>query len=145
MIHITLFGLRMETEKNSYLTQLKISIYFLVEPFNLTTKTLYYDTEKGIKISEYISGSDLTVAPLVEADLDSVSNILRELHALKIEGVDFDPAPRLVRYEKTLLSSLSEEYYRIKAFWLNELNTTYKDVEHVFLSWWRPTLQYLKN
>ncbi len=105
---------------------------FLVEPFNITTKTLYYDTEKGIKISEYISGSDLTGAPLVESDFINVSNILHELHALKIEGVDFDAATRLESYEKTLSTPLSKEYFALKSFWLNELRTTYKDVEHVF-------------
>ncbi len=105
---------------------------YLVEPFNITTKTLFYDTENGIKISEYVSGSDLTVAPLTENDFENVSNILHELHALKIEGVDFDSLARLERYEKTIRTTLSQAYYDLKAFWVNELNSNYSDVVHVF-------------
>ncbi|HZJ89878.1 MAG TPA: phosphotransferase [Bacilli bacterium] len=102
----------------------------LVEPFLLTSKTLYYNLESGNKIAEYIPGENLANS-LNAHDLENVARLLRELHATKIEGIDYDLVGRFTRYEK-LVDSLSPLYYELKAFWLNEYKATYAKIAKIF-------------
>lgn len=99
---------------------------FLLEPFGVTSKTLFYDTESGTKISEYIPGANLT-SELTSEDYKGVARALHELHNLPIEGVDYDEINRLARYEAPVKAHLSSTYFELKAFWLKENATTYKD------------------
>lgn len=104
---------------------------FLLEPFNITSKTLFYDTDTGIKISEYIPGDNLT-ATLSAEDYAGVARALHKLHDLNIEGVDYGQIDRLARYESLVEKHLTPEYFELKAFWMNENSTTYKDADIVF-------------
>lgn len=104
---------------------------FLVEPFNITSNTLFYDTKTGVKISAYLPGHNLT-KDLIENDYIGVATILRKLHSLPIEGVDYDEKGRFVRYERIIKEKLSFLYYELKKFWLKENRTTYKDKKIVF-------------
>lgn len=104
---------------------------FLLEPFNFTSKTLYYDTDSGIKISAYLNGTNLT-AELSNEDYAGVATELHKLHALPIEGIDYDQIPRLARYEALATTSLNPHYYALKNFWIDEFNTHYAGNKQVF-------------
>lgn len=104
---------------------------FLVEPFGITSKTLYYDTETGIKINEYIEGDNLSTALLPE-DYAGVAKVLHALHALPLEGLDYEKEARLLRYEKLCTSPLSDAYFKTKAFWLAEFENVYRANPVVF-------------
>lgn len=104
---------------------------FLVEPSKLTSKTLYYDTHSGVKISSYIPGFNLT-STLEKKDYSGVALLLKALHELPLEGVSFGQESRLSRYEKCLQSSPEELYLSLKASWLNEYNDHYADINKVF-------------
>lgn len=102
----------------------------LVEPFGLTSKTLYYDLDEGHKIAEYIPGENLT-SSLDTNDLENIAHLLRELHKTKIEGIDYDLVGRFTRYEK-LVPQLSPLYYELKSFWLQEYENTYRKFLKIF-------------
>lgn len=104
---------------------------FLLKPFNITSKTLFYDTDTGIKIAEYIPGHNLT-NDLTSEDYVGVAHELHKLHKLPIEGVDYGQIQRLEKYETLVKGCLTPEYFEIKAFWLKENATTYKDLDLVF-------------
>lgn len=104
---------------------------FLLEPFNVTSKTLFYDTESGNKISEYLPGHNLTTA-LDEADYNGVAKALRTLHALPIDGIDYDELSRFTRYEKRVKNELSKKYLSLKTYWISEFNSHYARFNKVF-------------
>ncbi len=104
---------------------------FLLEPFDITSKTLFYDTDTGIKISVYIPGDNLT-AQLSHEDYFGVARSLHALHDLEIEGVDYGQVERLERYESLVKEHLTQEYFELKASWLQEYATTYRDALIVF-------------
>lgn len=104
---------------------------FLLEPFNFTSKTLFYDTESGIKISEYINGANLTTE-LSDDDFAGVAVELHKLHSLPIEGIAYNQTPRLERYESLVKTPLKRHYFELKNFWIDEFNTHYAGNKHVF-------------
>lgn len=104
---------------------------FLLEPFEITSKTLYYDTKTGIKIASYLPGHNLT-KDLTNADYEGVANELRYLHSLDIEGIDYDMPGRFKRYEKLVKNHLTDTYTQLKALWTNEYHTHYESLPKVF-------------
>lgn len=104
---------------------------FLMEPFNLTPKTLYYDTKTGHKISEYYPGNNLTTT-LKTADYEGVAALLRTLHSLPLEGIDYDELARFKRYEKRVKEHLSPMYHELKAYWISEFKAHYARFPKVF-------------
>lgn len=104
---------------------------FLVEPYNITSKTLYYDTKTGNKITEYIHGNNLA-SEINDKDIKAIAGLLQKIHALPLTGLDYDHISRLSRYEALIHEKLSEEYNELKGHWITEKETTYKNVTQVF-------------
>ncbi len=104
---------------------------FLLEPYEITSKTLFYDTETGHKISEYLPGNNLTTT-LTHDDFVGVASALRRLHSLPIEGVDYAKKERLDRYEKDVKDVLSDDYFALKRYWISEFNAHYARFSVVF-------------
>ena len=73
----------------------------LVFSLGITSKNVYFDTDKGIKINEYIEGSSLDKTD--GYDIKKVANLLHILHNSPILcKVDYDPFARLEGYENEL-------------------------------------------
>ncbi len=104
---------------------------FLLEPYDFTSKTLFYDTTTGIKISEYFPGENLTVT-LTPEDYTAVAAELHKLHALPIEGIDYEKKVRIEHYEALVESPFNPDYFVAKNFWLNEFDTHYAAIPYVF-------------
>lgn len=104
---------------------------FLLEPYGVTSKTLYYDTKSGIKIACYLPGHNLT-KELTNADYEGVAIELKYLHSLSIEGINYDMVGRFTRYEKLVNNHLSSTYLELKALWLDEYKAHYEAIPKVF-------------
>ena len=78
----------------------------IVSSLGLTSKNVYFDTEKGIKINEYIEGS--SIDKVEKYDYDKVAEMFRKLHnSVMLSRVDYAPFERFVHiYEKEALSYL---------------------------------------
>ena len=72
----------------------------IVYSLGLTNKNVYFDTEKGIKINEFIEGT--SIDKTAEFDYDKVARIFKLLHASPLKSkIDYDPFNRFVNtYEK---------------------------------------------
>lgn len=71
----------------------------LVYSLSITSKNIYFDTDKGIKINEYIEGSSLD--KINEYDLKNVADLLHILHNSPIlSKEDYNPFLRFEGYEK---------------------------------------------
>lgn len=93
------------TEKNGLL---------LIDSYDLCGKTIYFDDEKGYKISEYIDGRVL-YNNVMESDYKNVANILHRLHNIKIEYVNsYEPFETLNYYESLNTRKVNENYLKIK-------------------------------
>ena len=75
----------------------------------ITSKNVYFDTESGIKINEYIEGNSLDKVEFF--DYDKVANLFRKLHnSIILSRSDYAPFNRFVNeYEKEAKSFLKEE------------------------------------
>ena len=75
----------------------------IVYGLGITSKNVYFDTENGIKINEYIEGSSLDKAE--SYDVDKVAALLKKLHSSKeLSKEDYRPFERFVGYENEALS-----------------------------------------
>lgn len=73
----------------------------LVFSLGITSKNIYFDTEKGIKINEFIEGSSLDKVDAY--DIKKVAKLLHILHnSPKLSKVDYRPFERLEAYENEL-------------------------------------------
>ena len=91
----------------------------IVASLGITSKNVYFDTEKGIKINEYIEGSSLDKVD--EFDYEKVATLLKKLHrSIIISRVDYAPFRRFEEdYEKEALSfqkEVSPLYSEIRNF-----------------------------
>ena len=88
----------------------------LVFSLGITSKNIYFDTEKGIKINEYIEGSSLD--KIDTYDVKKVAKLLHILHnSEKLCQEDYGPFNRLEGYEEELkifLPNRDETYLKIK-------------------------------
>lgn len=73
----------------------------IVFSLGITSKNVYFDVEKGIKINEYIEGSSLD--KINQYDIKKVAKLLQILHSsTKLSKSDYNPFLRLEGYENEL-------------------------------------------
>lgn len=98
----------------------------------LTSKNIYFDFEKGIKINKFIEGDSIN--HIKEIDFAKVANLFFKYHSSKeTSGVYYDPLNRLINYRKeaeTHTSKFDDEFYELyelimsnKEFLLNQEKT----------------------
>lgn len=85
----------------------------IVEDLGLTSRFVYFDTKRGIKIKEYIEGKSLDKAD--SFDYQKVADLLHLLHdSKKLASEDYHPFDRLAIYENRAISYQKESNdYRI--------------------------------
>lgn len=89
----------------------------IVSDLKLTSKFVYFDTVRGIKIKEYIEGTSLDKIDPSEIDYQKVADLLHLLHdSKKLSKEDYHPFDRLANYENKALSFQKEsnEYRNLK-------------------------------
>lgn len=92
-----------------------------VYSLSLTSKNVYFDTRKGIKINEYIEGDSLD--KVCEYDLNKVQNLLKTLHNSNNRCQnDYLPFERL-------------ENYRQEAISFHELSKEFKELENCLMQY----------
>ena len=75
----------------------------IISDLGLTSKNVYFDTEKGIKINEYIEGSSLDKAE--SFDSKKVASLLKKMHTSGKRSRDnYEPFKRFIAYEEEALS-----------------------------------------
>ena len=89
----------------------------LIIDLGLTSKNFYFDTDKGIKVNEYIEGSSLDKAS--SYDSKKVAALLKAMHQSgKISRDNYQPFKRFVAYEeeaKSFQSQMEEDYYLLRS------------------------------
>ena len=71
----------------------------IVYGLGITSKNIYFDTDKGIKVNEYIEGSSLD--KVNSYDVVKVAELLKTLHSSKeLSKEDYHPFKRFITYEK---------------------------------------------
>ncbi len=71
----------------------------IIIDLGLTSKNVYFDTDKGIKVNEYIEGSSLD--KLDSFDADKVAELLKKMHSSKVlSRDDYQPFKRFIAYEQ---------------------------------------------
>ena len=84
----------------------------LIIDLGLTSKNFYFDTEKGIKVNEYIEGSSLD--KIDSYDSKKVAALLKAMHQSgKLSREDYQPFKRFVAYEQEAYSfqdKMEDEY-----------------------------------
>ena len=82
----------------------------------ITSKNIYFDTDKGIKVNEFIAGSSLDKVD--SYDPQKVADLLKKLHSSKeLSREDYAPFKRFPAYENEALSFVkkhSDEYMVIR-------------------------------
>ena len=80
----------------------------LVYSLGITSKNVYFDTFKGIKINEFIEGSSLD--KISDYDLKEVAKLLHVLHeSSKLSQEDYRPFKRFITYEAEANSFIQEQ------------------------------------
>ena len=75
----------------------------IVYSLGITSKNVYFDIEKGIKINEFIEGT--SIDKINEFDYQKVATLFHKLHASKtLAKEDYNPFKRLLDYEQEALS-----------------------------------------
>ena len=84
----------------------------IIYNLGITSKNIYFDTDKGIKINEYIEGDSLD--HLDSYDVKKVANLLKTMHnSTTLSKEDYHPFPRFIAYEQeaeTFNIHRSEDY-----------------------------------
>ena len=85
----------------------------------ITSKNVYFDTKKGIKINEYIEGS--SIDKIAEFDYKKIAELFHKLHASKkVSKLDYNPFDRFINnYEKEAKSFskvIDPEYEKLRDF-----------------------------
>ena len=97
----------------------------IISDLGLTSKFVYFDTKRGIKIKEYIEGVSLDKIDASEIDYQKVADLLHLLHDSKqYAQEDYHPFDRLANYENKALSFQKEsnEYRELKDFLSTHMN-----------------------
>ena len=97
----------------------------IVSDLGLTSKFVYFDTKRGIKVKEYIEGTSLDKIDPSEVDYQKVADLLHLLHDSKeLSKQDYHPFERLANYENKALSFRKEsnEYRELKDFLSTHIN-----------------------
>lgn len=99
------------------------------ESLHITSKTLYFDINTGIKVGKYIKGDILSqIDPIPH--LDKVSQVLKTIHQGPKSKYEYQFFKRLEKYE-SINKDLPKEYYEIKSWVKNLHNTVYKNIKTV--------------
>ena len=83
----------------------------IVYPLGVTSKNVYFDVPKGIKINEFIDGESLN--NLDNYNEQKVADILKKLHKSGLKSnLDYQPFERFLGFEKEALEfcDLSDDY-----------------------------------
>ena len=88
----------------------------IINALGITSKNVYFDTEKGIKINEYIEGKSLDKVD--SFNYEKVAKLFKELHSSKVYSRE-DYAP-FVRFENTYEKEAQE--------FANEIPPLYKEL-----------------
>ena len=97
----------------------------IASDLGLTSKFIYFDTKRGIKIKEYIEGTSLDKIDTSEIDYQKVADLLHLLHDSKeLSKEDYHPFDRLANYENKAISFQKEsnEYRALKDFLSTHIN-----------------------
>ncbi len=93
----------------------------LVYSLGITSKNIYFDTEKGIKINEFIDGHSLD--KINEYSLKKVAKLLHILHnSPKMSQEDYHPFARFTVYEneaKSFVKEQDKDYLLLKEILFN--------------------------
>lgn len=74
----------------------------IASDLGLTSKNVYFDTERGIKINEYIDGT--SIDKIEDVDYQKVADLFKRLHASKkLSKADYNPFERFVNTMKKKL------------------------------------------
>ena len=96
----------------------------LIIDLGLTSKNFYFDTEKGIKVNEYIEGSSLD--KIDSYDSKKVAALLKAMHQSgKLSREDYQPFKRFVAYEQEAYSfqdKMEDEYDLLRTTIFNKKN-----------------------
>ena len=94
----------------------------LIIDLGITSKNFYFDTEKGIKVNEYIEGSSLDKAD--SYDSKKVAELLKVMHqSKKLSRDDYQPFKRFVAYEQEAYSfqqKMEDEYDELRSTIFNK-------------------------
>ena len=89
----------------------------LIIDLGLTSKNFYFDTEKGIKVNEYLEGSSLD--KIDSYDSKKVAILLKAMHQSgKLSREDYQPFKRFVAYEQEAYSfqeKMEDEYDELRS------------------------------
>ena len=84
----------------------------LIIDLGITSKNIYFDTKKGIKVNEYIEGNSLNNLP--DYDSKKVAKLFKTMHnSPKFSKEDYGPFKRFIAYEeeaKAFQDCLGEGY-----------------------------------
>ena len=97
----------------------------IVSDLKLSSKFVYFDTVRGIKIKEYIEGTSLDKIDPSEIDYQKVADLLHLLHdSKKLSKEDYHPFDRLANYENKAISFQKEsnEYRNLKDTLMRNVN-----------------------
>lgn len=99
----------------------------IFESLGVTTKTIYFNEETGVKISAYVDGEILSqINPLNH--LEEVSNILKTVHESKVLSKHhYNHFERLEKYE-IINDELAKDYYLLKEELKELYDKHYKDL-----------------
>lgn len=91
----------------------------IIYDLGITSKNIYFDTDKGIKINEYIDGS--SIDKVSEFDYKKIAKLFRTLHSSKkLSKLDYAPFERFVgSYEKeasSFESNRDSHYLKLRNF-----------------------------
>lgn len=94
----------------------------IINSIGITSKNIYFDTEKGIKINEFIEGNSLD--KVSSFDYEKVAQLFRDLHSSPVlSKKDYAPFVRFTEtYEKEALSfqnEVSPLYKELRDFLFN--------------------------
>ncbi len=85
----------------------------LIIDLGLTSKNVYFDTEHGIKINEFIEGS--SIDKINDYDISKVAALLKKMHTSgKLSRENYNPFSRFIAYEQEALTfdhKMEDEYY----------------------------------
>lgn len=88
----------------------------IVYNLGLTSRNVYFDTDRGIKANEYIEGSSLDKTD--SYDIKKVAELLKRLHSSKVLSKDnYQPFKRFAEYEKDALAfqpDLGKDYQMLR-------------------------------
>ena len=101
----------------------------------VTSKNVYFDTETGIKINEFIEGT--SIDKVDDFDYDKIAALFKKFHSsILLSREDYAPFTRFVEnYEKEALSfgeNVSETYKELREFLFNKRE--YLEAQRLVLS-----------